>query len=257
VSLGPRKVSIPALTAPRILELSRTRNVEDDVKDDDNEDHDDDRDVELNEYRNDALTFQDRSLRQYFKAVSVDDHGEEELRTPASAAHLTILTMCVDVLMNPANGGDAEGASELRGYAVKYWYEHFNELDPAASSPEEIGNVLALVHRITSNENNVAKVFYKLTQQSEIYPERGEESTKPWYDRLTSWVEKGVTLPNDLLTPEVRTWATEVVATPKDVLIPLARGHVDNWLAETDDWYIVEAYRFAEAILTLVSRDAF
>jgi hypothetical protein len=261
VSQGPKDVLIYALTVSRILELSRTRNIEDDIKDelrdDDNYDHDDDHEVELNEYRNDALTFQERSLRQYFKAVSVEIYNEEEIRTPASAAHLVILRMCVDVLMNPENSGDAEEASVLRRYAVTYWYDHFNELEPAASSPEEIGVVLSLIHRITSNENNVAKVFYKFARQSEIYPERGEELTKPWYDRLISWAEKGEPLLLGLLTPEVRTWVAEIVAIPKDVLVPLARGHVHNWLAETDVWYILEAYRFAEATLTLVSEDVF
>jgi hypothetical protein len=145
----------------RILDLSRARNVEDDVKDElkdeEIEDHEDDGDLELNGYRNDALTFQERSLRQYFKAVSVEDHGDEELRTPAAEAHLTILTMSVEVLMKPENGGDVGHASELLRYTVKYWYEHFNELDSEASSTEEISSVLASLHRITSNKNNVGK----------------------------------------------------------------------------------------------------
>jgi hypothetical protein len=241
----------------RILELSRTEPLDEDhpedVKDDDAEDHGDDIVAEINEYRNASLTFQERSLRQYFRAVSVEAHGEEELRTPASAAHLTILKMCIDILISSADAKDDTASSELKGYAVQYWYEHLKDLDISSASDEDVRQVLISVHRIMSNESNVASLFERQAQAAELYPKRDSETTTPWYDSLQAWAVRGSTIPEDTLSQEVKAWSGELVANPKDALLPLAKAHVDNWRLESNRFFIVAAYKFAATALSLVS----
>jgi hypothetical protein len=242
------------------LELSRTRypdeETKDDAKDDDNEDPGDNHDTELEDYQNASLTFQERSLREYFKAVSVEAHGDEELRTPAGAAHLTIFTMCAEILMSSAIAVAEKKESEtswLRSYAIKYWYEHFNELDAEAATDEQIILVLSSLHCIVNNTNNVAKSFERFAESSDIYPERDDDAPAPWYDRVQAWCIKGTSLAGQSLSSDIKTWAAEVAGSPKDVLLPLARGHVQDWLTESIEWYITEAHNFAVASLKLVS----
>lgn len=70
--------------------------------------------------------------------------------------------------MSAAEAGEGDEASELRSYAINYWYEHLNELDIEAASDEEVGQVLTSVHRIASNERNVAKLFERHALQSDL-----------------------------------------------------------------------------------------
>ncbi|KAF2265868.1 hypothetical protein CC78DRAFT_567200 [Lojkania enalia] len=242
----------------RILELSRTRRLDDDPKDeskdDENEDQDDEQEEELDEYQNEPLTFQERSLRQYCRAISVEYRGEEELRSPASSAHLSILGTCVDVLMKSAKMLKEKTPSKLRSYALSYWHEHFSDLDPDSASDADVSLVLSLLYQIMSNENNVAKLFERFTYPSDIYTVSEEGAAKPWYDKIQLWAVRGTSESIQALRPEVKAWAAHVTANPKDTLVPLARGHKQSWLTEPVDWAAEEAYRFTEEVLKLGGR---
>lgn len=238
--------------------MTRTRALDEDAKEDmanDDKDEQDDAYVaELDEYHNAPLTFQERSLREYFRAVSVEAHGKEELRTPSSAAHLTILTMSIEVLMKLAKEGHQAQPSKLGDYAVKYWHDHFNELDPTTLSDEEFNEALTSVYKITSNENNVAKKIELLASQpAYIYPENSSDEAIPWYTRLESWAKKGESLPPQILNSEIREWLGSIVINPKSVLESLARGHIANWLSELEAGQLLDAYTYAEVALRLVS----
>ncbi|KAF2107480.1 hypothetical protein BDV96DRAFT_653821 [Lophiotrema nucula] len=240
----------------RILELSGPKNPEEDDKDDtrdDSDDEEDDKDSNLDNQQR-SLTFQERSLRQYFKTISVEDHNGEELRTPASAAHLTILTMSVDILMKSAQEGVFGEAPELRGYAVSSWHEHFNELDPENASSDQISQVLALLYRIVNNEHNIANMFERLGFASDLYPDKDNDLKKPWYDRLQAWAIKGTASPDATLEPPVKEWVQTLAISPGDILVTLAQGHVRNWLSGYDTYFMKESYGFAKATLKLSGR---
>ena len=200
------------------------------------------------------LTFQERCLRQYFREGPADvGEAEVELRTPAHDAHFTILTMCIDLLVCLARSDiDHQEESELRGYAVKYWHEHLNELDPDTASNEVVTGVLVSLHRIATNEDNVLNLFERRAWLSDIYP-KGGEGQRPWYETLNSWAIKGASLPQDALEEDVRSWVSSVVEDPKFVLLQMAAAHVKNWLNEQDEYYIDQAYDFAKTTLSLVS----
>ena len=213
---------------------------------------DDENGANLDEYRTAPLTFQERSLRQYFRALSVEQHGNTELRTPASAAQVAILTMCVQALLGSATSSEGDKASELINYAAKYWYEHFNELDVLTATEAEIARVLKCLYPILTNENNVAKAFDRQTVPSQLYPESKKEDAKPWYDRLQPWLAKAGSLPDTALDRGIKQWALMLTENPKATLLPLARGHLNNWFADWNFSVIMDSYDNAEATLRIV-----
>ncbi|KAH8725755.1 hypothetical protein GQ44DRAFT_759148 [Phaeosphaeriaceae sp. PMI808] len=241
----------------RILELSRLSRLgedHDDNKDDDNEDQDDEDVTNLDEYRTAPLTFQERSLGQYFRALSVEQHGTEELRTPASVAQLTILKMCIDVLIKSASCVDRKSAPELRNYAAKYWYEHFNELDIENTTDNEVAQVLVCLHSILTNQDDVSKIFDEQATTSQLYPERKADDPEPWYDRVQPWLAKASSLPTSMIAENIKTWASTLSDNPKDVLAPLARGHLNNWFAGLETTSIIDCYASAEATLKICGK---
>lgn len=242
----------------RILELTQTRQTEDDIKDDDKDDDENDeiKDDVISElkYRDSPLSFQDRSLRQYFKSVSVDADGTTEFRTPAAAAHLTILQMCADIMIKAAKDPEDQASYGLSLYATQYWYEHLKELDVEQATEENIQQVVILLYNITQNTNNVAKLFEVRARHTELYPERTDDHSSAWYDALLVWAAKAPSLPDELLNSQVKAWALSV--NKENVLIPLAKGHAQNWLNATHQWWIPEIFRFIKSALRLVSNPA-
>ncbi|KAJ6196522.1 hypothetical protein J3E72DRAFT_243669 [Bipolaris maydis] len=239
----------------RILELTQTRQTEEDTKEDDKEDDDtddmkDDFAFELG-YRESPLSFQDRSLRQYFKSVSVEADGNEEFRTPASAAHLTILQMCADIMIKAAKDPEDQASSGLSLYAIQYWYEHLKELDVENSTDATVCQVVILLYSITKNTNNVAKLFEVRARHADLYPERADDTPSAWFDTLLIWATKASSFENESLDSEVKAWALTV--NKDNVLLSLAKGHVQNWLDARSQWWIPETFRFIKAALRLVS----
>jgi hypothetical protein len=239
----------------RILELTQARQLEEDIKDDDKDDDEDDelKDDSMPELENrqSPLSFQDRSLRQYFKSVSVEDDGVTEFRTPATAAHLTILQMCVNIMMKAAEDPNEPTNSGLSLYAIRYWHEHLKELDVENTTPEGIHQVIILLRRITENENNIAKLFEKVARHTDIYPERADDAPTAWYDTLLTWAAKASTLGDGSLDDQVKEWALAVKE--DNVLLPLAEGHIHNWLNANDQVWIPETFLFVKAALSRVS----
>jgi hypothetical protein len=239
----------------RILELTQARQLEEDAKDDENDDDENDESKDdgmlVIDYEDSPLCFQDRSLRQYFKSVSVEDDGTTEFRTPAAAAHLTILQMCVDIMMTAAQEPRSSTRSGLTLYAITYWYEHLKELDVDTVSSAVVRDVLVILHCITNNKNNVAKLFEELATDTEIYPEPTPDGPTAWFDTLTPWAKKATTLPNGSINDEILDWA--VTVNRDNVLLPLAQGHVQNWLDADDEFWIPEIFRFVKSALACVS----
>jgi hypothetical protein len=239
----------------RILELTQTRQTEEDTKDDDKEDDENDetKDDFVPElgYRESPLSFQDRSLRQYFKSVSVEADGTTEFRTPAAAAHLTILQMCADIMIKTAKDPDDQTSLGLSRYAVQFWYEHLKELDVEKSTDGTISQVVTLLYSITQNTNNVARLFELRARHTDIYPERTDDTTAAWFDVLLVWAAKASSFPEDSLVSEIKAWALTV--NKENVLLPLTKGHVQNWLNATDQLWIPEIFQFVKASLRLVS----
>lgn len=240
----------------RILELTPLSRVEEAVEEDQEEEGavDDQEETVPNadEYRKAPLTFQERSLRQYFKAINVQDENEE-LRTPALDAHTTILTMCVEVLKRSTARTKDGKAPELRRYAVKYWYDHFNELDPDKATETQVGQVLQCLHSVLTDEKRVSRVFDHCADSTEIYPIVKQGDPDPWYNRINAWIGRASDLPADVISPDIRAWANRLVASDEHVLYALSLAHGRNWLSLRSQLSITQAWWTTKALAIIVS----
>jgi hypothetical protein len=239
------------------LELTPIARIEEETheegQEEENEDHDGETALNVDEYREAPLTFQERSLRQYFRAISVEQHGDEELRTPAAAAHTTILVMCLDILRKSTDLTKDGRGSALRGYAVKYWYEHFEELDADAATDIEIEQTLGVLHSILTDEKRMSRLFDHYAIQSELYPKAETGEPMPWYDRIIPWARKAADVSGALIAEPVKDWACKVIAEEHHVLEHLSKAHIKNWLSLRSQFSITEAYKNAEATTRIVS----
>ena len=237
----------------RILDIVRSRegdddDVEDEAKASDSDNGNDNIEVDISGSGQTPLAFQERSLRDYFRAVDVDEKG---LRTPPSAAHLTIFEMAADLLFNAGNEVRDSQQPKLLQYAASFWAQHFVEIDLSKASDEEIKRVVNILHKIMTNYNNVARNFEHFSSLS--YSEMTPENEGLWLSTLKEWTGRASnsTAPLD---PEVGAWAKEIT-TSQEPLMALARGHVVNWYTENNGWRILRAFAFARDAFKLSNLD--
>jgi hypothetical protein len=169
------------------------------------------------------LNFQERSLREYFQAVDVDENG---LRTPPSAAHFTIFEMATEILFKAAEEDDDDRQPKVLRYAADYWIKHLVEIDLNSANDEEVLHVINITHKVMTNHKNIARVFE--TFSGFLYSEMLSESRVSWLEIMKSWVLRASGSTSITLSPGVEAWAKDFIAT-ETPLMTLARGHVLNW----------------------------
>ncbi len=235
----------------RILELARSPDYDDDDEVDEKSDGSDQStdgvEIDLQDSGNVPLNFQERSLREYFQAVDVDEKG---LRTPPSAAHLTIFEMAADLLFKAKDQSDEDKQPKILNYAADYWVKHFVEIDLSKSTDDEVTRVVGILYKVMNNHNNVASVFEQWgnTLYSELLPE-GDGA--PWLKNIKDWTVKATSANTVTLAPDVEVWAKDFV-TSETPLMTLARGHVLNSYTQHHGLRIHDAFNFARDALKLV-----
>lgn len=232
-----------------ILEIVKSRDGDDDDdeegKTDDSDHADESIEVDLQEGGQTPVAFQERSLREYFQAVDVDEKG---LRTPPSAAHLTIFEMAADLLFNASEKLKDKEQPKLLSYASSFWAQHFVEIDLSKATDDEVKRLVNALHKIMSNHNNVARTFEHFAELS--YSEMTPDNEGLWLNTLREWAGRASNSPG-LLVPEVETWAKEIT-TSQEPLMTLARGHVVNWYKDYNGLRIYKAFNFARDAFKLV-----
>jgi hypothetical protein len=233
----------------RILELGRDHNEEDAVEEENsNAEGLDDTPIEdaLVQSGKTPLTLQERSLREYFRSMNVEENG---LRTTPSKGHLTIFELLVTMLCDKAATGEDEKDPKLRDYATHFWAHHFCEIGIDAISEEQFARGLSSLHRILTNDHNVAKAFetYKPTQYQELDKELG------LVEKLKTWLVKAQT--NTKLDATVKAWSAKHVEEPKKAFLDLARGHVENWLDSEKMLVCRQVFAYAKSSLLLSGAD--
>lgn len=205
----------------RILDLGQDQDAPEDgahigdnnIADDDGNHSDYDDTEFLNARAKTRIALQERSMRDYFRAVNVEENG---LRTSAEHSHLLIFEFLAQLLCDDAPATKVDKPC-LHAYAAQYWAHHFVKIDVA---PEHVSQVLTAIARIFNNENNVAAMF--------------EAYDAPCYDALeeqTSFLaqfEAFLRLSNgvDDISPSLRAWTESLIETPQKALLPLAKGHI-------------------------------
>lgn len=205
------------------------------------------------------LTFQERSLREYFREMQVDENG---LRTPPSKAHLTIFEMCVSIVCDYGQQDEKSHEIEwrLKGYATSYWIDHLLDIDLDNSADEDFVRIAKCIMKLMVNENN--NVAYSHERHSvetytEIFKSRDNET---WLTEKGGWpsalvkrvVEHTAALSDENHEKEVLSWCRETVTDPSKMMANLARGHTENWYVLTEGQWILEAYKFGRDAFLLV-----
>lgn len=241
----------PGSNKYRILELARTPDYDDDDEGDEKADASDQStdgaEIDLQDSGNVQLNFQERSLREYFQAVDVDEKG---LRTPPSAAHLTIFEIATDLLFKVHEKEDDDDKQPMiLNYAVDYWAKHLVEIDLSKATDNEVARVVGILYKIMNNHNNVAAIFetFGNTLYSELLPEDGA----PWLKTIKDWTVNATSSDTVTLTPDVEVWAKDFV-TSEAPLMTLARGHVLNSYTQHHGTRIYDAFKIARDALKLV-----
>ncbi|KAF2423186.1 hypothetical protein EJ08DRAFT_701311 [Tothia fuscella] len=240
----------------RILELARTDEHEDDEADDRvddsaEEDSYGDSNHDMKDNGASPLTFQERSLREYFRAVDVDQQG---LRTAPSAAHLVIFEMCANILFTGATRPNVNNVPDLKNYAASYFVKHLAEIDVDKASNEEVERVVQKLQKIFQNHNNVARVLEYNTYTRYSDMEGEDDSTGPmWLHKVKQWVDRALLLDEATRSEDVQGWAKDF--TVLNALIPLAKGHVENWFREFYGPANAQCFAFAHDALALSGVD--
>ena len=211
----------------RLLDLGRDQDEADDdnpVSDHQNDDSDSgssDHDAELLSARGKTrIALQERSMRDYFRAVNVEDGG---LRTSAEHSHLLIFELLVRLLCDEAPTKVVDKPC-LHAYAAQYWAHHFVKIDVAV---EHVSKVLGGLSTISNNENNIAASF---ETYGALYYDTLEEQTS-FLAKFRAFLQlaEGV----DDLSPTLKDWAKDLSDAPEKALLPLARGHVRYFKTRT------------------------
>lgn len=232
----------------RLLELRR--NYDDDEYDDDIDETDDtfnDLDIDIFEDNSHVLTFQERSLRDFFRTA---DPGENELRTPAPAAHLKIFLLSTSVIIEARN---SDVTDPLLSYATQFWSQHFTEIDIEQLSDNDFHMVLVNLHQILTNTGNIASVFEKYADPEQIYPTPSTSDSRLWFGNLQLVIARGASLTNAILDPRVEDWVRKPQSSLEECLNLLAKGHVKNWYRSLNVEDLFKAFSFAVKAMNIVS----
>jgi hypothetical protein len=193
------------------------------------------------------VKFQERSLREYFRAINVEENG---LRTPPSLAHLTVFELIVKLLCGEdVSKIQNEKTPRLKGYAAHYWAHHFVEINLGDINDELAARTLAGLAKIMSNKNNTSGCFE--SQQVSAYTEL--DKGIHFLEKIREWVSRGESFKDGLVDPQTQEWIKSVQGSALAMMRALAQGHIENMYASVRSQAAYLSFDYARDALTLVS----
>ncbi|KAG5292849.1 hypothetical protein I7I48_05057 [Histoplasma ohiense] len=178
-----------------------------------------------------TLQFLDRSLRDHFRAAA--DVSETCLRTKPSLAHLTMFETSVNLICGCYSFTDKSSRNHLKGYAVRFWADHFMDLDPLFAPEPDVVRVVESLSLILNNTNNAANELESGPVYRDIFGKTVKRrngflrSVLQWVSRASSEDMK--------LSDGAKLWMEKAAQFPLKIMVPLARGHVMNWFQQVNE----------------------
>jgi hypothetical protein len=204
------------------------------------------------------LRFRNRSLKEFFRESCVE---EDSLRVPPATAHCTIFLICVDCLCgneSPRPNTRSEMTARFQTYAVRYWADHFVNIDFDNVDNEQLRHVLSRLSKLLSNQNNVSVYFEK---EGTFKYQVGENYGYSLLNERTKFLEKVIAIVKrvlgtdpDSLEDKTRIWAEKALESTINILLPLAKGHVLNWRRAQRSNAALNSCFLAHNALNLVSQ---
>lgn len=234
----------------RILELGREQDDEENALDEDEHataSSDDDatrKEIEEGTGKT-PLSFQERSLREYFRSMNVNERG---LRTPPSEANAIVFALLVRILCDaPVETGDKE--TKFQGYAAHFWLHHFCEINASEITDSLFDEALTGLHRILNKDGKAAlaietwgpQTYEKLDAELKLLPK-----LQLWFSRATERAD---------LDPAMKAWAAIHVEEPRKAFVSLARSHFKNLFATETSNGAMTCFWYAKSALLAAGID--
>ena len=231
----------------------------------DDENSSDESDAELTEKRDDLdpvemdessdtspLRFQERSMRQYFREMEVDERG---LRSSPSSAHLTIFEMALCILSVSVEDEFANGLPinrKLREYAANFWLQHFLEVSSDKATERDVKRVMDALHSLLNPHGASLKNIEEYFQSDGELFWGSQERRQRFFDSLKKWAECAKSLPSGSLSNEELSWIQDLLTSAETILLQLAKCHVRNWFKAYRYWCAQRSLQFALSALRMV-----
>lgn len=214
---------------------------EDDARSDDDEDMSEDMDI--------YLSFQERSLREYFRE---NEPNPDSLRSAPSIGNMMMFEAIAAILTTPSNINKGTQAEEiLQFYCSSHWMKHLQEIKCGELNDDQAANVINSLYAILSNRDNSLRVFEQNWRlEGHTIFGTSEEQEKKALDALHEWASRAIRIRSSALAPGATDWIRPLIRNQDIIYIRLAEAHVANWfLGAQDFWGAYASFLFAHASL--------
>lgn len=198
------------------------------------------------------LRFQERSMREYFREMEVDETG---LRSSPSSAHQTIFEMAITILNTSVNDDNVKELKidwELRDYTANFWLQHFLEVSPEKATEQDVKRVIGALQSLMSLRGEALRSIEHYFDRDNDLFWSSQEIRERFFESLKKWAERAKSLPAGALTNEKVSWIQWLSASTETVLVELAKGHVTNWFKADRPWWARTSLQFALSALKMV-----
>lgn len=215
---------------------------EDDAKSDDDENVSEDMDI--------YLSFQERSLREYFRE---NGHNPNSLRSSPSIGNMMMFEAIAAILTSSFNRNKTNTLAEweLQSYCTSHWMKHLQEIKCDELDDDQAAKVINSLYAILCNRDNSLRVFeqdYDLDRYTILGT--SEEQEKRALDALREWAFKAIRIKSSALVLGAADWIRPLIRHQDIIYIRLAEAHVANWfLGAQYSWEAYRSFLFAHASL--------
>ncbi|KAF2856640.1 hypothetical protein T440DRAFT_437517 [Plenodomus tracheiphilus IPT5] len=230
----------------RLLRISGDRSVNE--RDDSSENDDNPETMSEDDAKNEGraedadnfLSFQERSLKAYFRRA-IQDHASA-LQCTATEAHAIIFRTCSTILTIPKKNAKPARLGLVR-YASEWGFSHLLEIQPddEISVNDELAKiVLESIYNIFTNKNDSLKPLEEQAAREARSIFSGNSYTqKEVLAKLSAWARRALQLSPNQLPYGILDWFRPLVQEPLRIFIGLSRAHITNWFAAT---YLLDAH---------------
>ncbi|KAH3966001.1 hypothetical protein HBH52_200240 [Parastagonospora nodorum] len=195
------------------------------------------------------LSFQERSLKAYFRSA-IQDHPDG-LRCTATEAQAIIFRTCATILTAPEKDQTPAG-QQLLSYAARWWLSHLLEIKIGEDdhiSDDMAKLIIESIYSVLTNKSDSLKPLELLAVGSKTILNGEEIPQEEVLVALSAWAKRAMPLPPNQLPYGILDWFRPLAQQPLRVFIGLAREHIKNWFSSSNKGEAYSAFVSAHAAL--------
>lgn len=179
------------------------------------------------EYGNNLISFQERSLRDYFLKEVDSLCG---LRCSTAEANARIFQTMSNILATPRTD-QSNARLALVDRSATWSFRHLLDIEVEVLDDNLTSGVLEGLFDLLSNKNTALRELEMDGSRISTILTVGETDPSKVLDALQRWAKRGLQLPTNSLPREVLDWLRPLSQEPSRVYIIIARGHINNWFS--------------------------